>query len=147
MDVETDQGVVPLVIDATRFFLTIPDVKALAPAYEFTADGTFGMARKNLVAESDDQSDDIFKYDPTVSVEWERIDDFLGPDEIQEIRDVLADLEAVLAGPSTVDVETDQGVVPLVIDVVGLIVALGHEEIQSLLQQIHRSPKPCEGIG
>jgi hypothetical protein len=69
----------------------------------------------NLVAETDDQSDDIIKYDPTGDGSFNE-DDGLNPQNVQDARDFLADAEAAMQGPRTVTEDFGWGEVQLVVD-------------------------------
>lgn len=70
-----------------------------------------------LVAETDTQSDDVVKYDPTKPWSgYDNFDQFLGPVDIQDIRDALSYAAGVLAGPFTITEDFGRGVVSLVID-------------------------------
>jgi hypothetical protein len=64
----------------------------------------------NLVAEADDQSDDIIKYDPTGSA------DGLDPQNVEDARGYLADAKAAAQGPRTITEDLGWGEVSLVVD-------------------------------
>jgi hypothetical protein len=71
----------------------------------------FGQALDFLEAETDDQSDDLIKYDPTGNLS-ESVDS----GDLQEARDILADVEGALSGPTTVTEDFGRGQVDLVVD-------------------------------
>lgn len=73
-----------------------------------------------LVAETDPQTDDIVRYDPTgaaCGLGCGLFDDSLIAQDVQDMRDALTDVDGVLRGPFTVSEDFGQGVVDLVIDV------------------------------
>jgi hypothetical protein len=55
-----------------------------------------------LVAETDDQADDVIKYDPGAVSGYDSWDDSLGTGDVQEVRGVLNDAAATLVGPSAI---------------------------------------------
>lgn len=69
----------------------------------------------NLVAETDDQSNDIIKYDPTGFGGFNE-DDGLNSQDVQDARDFLADAKAAVQGPRTVTEDFGLGEVALVVD-------------------------------
>ncbi len=66
-------------------------------------------ALDSLQAETDDQTDDVVKYDPAAGSGYDNLDDVLGPVDVQNARDFLADVEATLQGPATLTTTSGLG--------------------------------------
>ncbi len=70
-----------------------------------------------LEGETDDQSNDVIKYNPAAPpVSDYDFDLFIGPADVQDARDVFADIEGALAGPYTITEDLGRGVVDLVVN-------------------------------
>lgn len=69
-----------------------------------------------LENETDDQDDDVIKYDPAASGGDFDLDDYLGSEDLADAREVLDDVEATLSGPRTVTVDLGRGDVDLEVD-------------------------------
>jgi TolB protein len=70
-----------------------------------------------LVAESDNQDDDVIKYDPAApGGGYDDLDDYVGSDDVADARELLDELEGALAGPTVVTVDLGQGEMDLEVD-------------------------------
>lgn len=77
--------------------------------------GLLEQGLDNLVAETDDQSNDIIKYDPTGFGGFNE-NDGLNSQDVQDARDFLADAAASLQGPRTITEDFGNGEVTIVVD-------------------------------
>jgi len=68
-----------------------------------------GDALDSLQAETDDQTDDVVKYDPMAAAGYDDLDDFLGPSDVQTARDFLMDAENTLQGATTLSMTSGLG--------------------------------------
>lgn len=74
-----------------------------------------------LVAETDDQDDDVIKYDPGASGGgYDDLDDYVGNADVADARELLDELEGSLAGPTVLTVDLGQGEVDLEVDLTEL---------------------------
>ncbi|MGD2067298.1 MAG: hypothetical protein PVI57_01335 [Gemmatimonadota bacterium] len=109
--------------------------EAMAPGSTFATLGTDGASRladahgrlgdavdllrsalSFLESETDDQDDDVIKYDPATSGGDFDLDDYLGSQDLADAREVLDDVEATLSGPRTLSVDLGRGDVDLEVD-------------------------------
>ena len=100
----TPDGFVTALTPGSTFLALAPNGGALLAGALTRAEAAAPLllsALDFLVAESDDQSDDIIKYDPTGT------GDGLEPADVTDARNVIQDVQSALASPTTITV--DQG--------------------------------------
>lgn len=66
-------------------------------------------ALDSLQAETDDQTDDLVRYDPAAALGWSGFDDYLGAMDVHDARDFLADAEGISQGPATLSMTSGLG--------------------------------------